>query len=332
MPANYNIDLLRSLEVFIGVAETGSTTEAARLLHVTQSAISQHIRLLEKELDARLIDRRHRPLRLTPAGVALRQRGARLLSQASEAVSEVRQFSVRPLANLRIAMFGTLAPSVVPAIVAAVAEATFGIESLLITRGMATDHVRHFMNRNADIIVTSNALYNLSEMERHELIEERFVLALPKTKVPLNLGLQEIAAQLPMIRYASDTESGQMIERHLRRLKLNIRSRFSFSAADDLMRTVAAGHGWAICTPTQVVHALDERASVEFRALPKQQLSRTITLVARAGELGSAPAQVASLCRQALARELVPRIRQLMPNLTDCLTVVEKARSTEHRY
>src|SRR5579871_4944785 len=40
-----SIDLLRALEIFLGVAETGSMTAASRHLNITQSAISQHMKL-----------------------------------------------------------------------------------------------------------------------------------------------------------------------------------------------------------------------------------------------------------------------------------------------
>jgi DNA-binding transcriptional LysR family regulator len=323
MPANFTIDLLRSLEVFLGVADSGSMTKAARRLHITQSAISQHIKLLENDLGTRLIDRHHRPLRLTPAGVTLRQRAGRLLIQASEAVAETRAVAAGPLPHLRIAMFATLARTVVPAIVGAVAGGKLPVQNVSILRGMATDHARHLRNRDVEIALTSNALYDMEGIERHDLIEEHFVLVLPKKGVPPQAALREIAARYPMLRYSSRTESGPMIDRHLRRQRVNISSVFLFDAPEDLLRTAAKGGAWTIAAPTQVLHGFDDAAGVEFRALPAPGLSRTITLVARAGELGELPAQIAALCRRALLRDHLPRMRRLMPHLTHCFSVLD---------
>lgn len=43
---------LRQLEMFRAVAEEGTFTRAAKRVHVTQSAISRQIKLLEEELEA----------------------------------------------------------------------------------------------------------------------------------------------------------------------------------------------------------------------------------------------------------------------------------------
>lgn len=60
--------LLRSL---VAVAETGSFTRAAEQLHLTQSAISAHIRRLEADADHMLLERTTRSVALTHAGAQL---------------------------------------------------------------------------------------------------------------------------------------------------------------------------------------------------------------------------------------------------------------------
>lgn len=60
--------LLRSL---IAVADTGGFTRAAHRLHLTQSAISAHIRRLEREAGQKLLERTTRSVSLTPAGARL---------------------------------------------------------------------------------------------------------------------------------------------------------------------------------------------------------------------------------------------------------------------
>jgi DNA-binding transcriptional LysR family regulator len=111
-----NIDLLRALEVFVAIAECGSMTKAASLLRITQSAISQQLKQLESELGVALIDRSGRPLLLTPAGLSLRQRAKDMLQEADRIRAELREAASGPLAQLRVAVFSTLAPTLVPAI------------------------------------------------------------------------------------------------------------------------------------------------------------------------------------------------------------------------
>lgn len=57
-----------AIRLFCEVAEHHSVSEAARVHGVTQSAASQRLQSLEKELGVQLIDRSKRPLQLTPAG------------------------------------------------------------------------------------------------------------------------------------------------------------------------------------------------------------------------------------------------------------------------
>ena len=59
---------LRQLEILKAVAETGSFTGAGRRLHVSQSAISRQILLLEAELNEPLFWRIKRKVKITPPG------------------------------------------------------------------------------------------------------------------------------------------------------------------------------------------------------------------------------------------------------------------------
>jgi DNA-binding transcriptional LysR family regulator len=56
------------LQLFRDIAQTRSISRGAKLNGVSQSAASQHIQELERQLEARLVDRTTRPLVLTEAG------------------------------------------------------------------------------------------------------------------------------------------------------------------------------------------------------------------------------------------------------------------------
>jgi LysR family carnitine catabolism transcriptional activator len=68
--STYEMDA-RQLGAFLAVVEHGTVTRAATRLHVSQPALSQTIRLLERELGVVLFDRIGRRLVLTAAGHAL---------------------------------------------------------------------------------------------------------------------------------------------------------------------------------------------------------------------------------------------------------------------
>jgi DNA-binding transcriptional LysR family regulator len=62
---------LRQLEILRAVAQTGSFTSAGQQLHLSQSAVSRQILLLEEELKEQLFLRLGRKIRITPAGTTL---------------------------------------------------------------------------------------------------------------------------------------------------------------------------------------------------------------------------------------------------------------------
>jgi DNA-binding transcriptional LysR family regulator len=324
MPERKKIDLLRALEVFIAAADTGSMTTAARQLKITQSAISQQIRLLEGEMRVKLIDRDTRPLKLTAAGHALRHRGWEILLNAERLRSDVRRITDQPLPNLRIAMFGTLAPTLAPHIVKAVVHKRLPIETISILRGMAIQHARDLPHREVDMVISSNALTDVDGLERHGLIHERFLLVGPQGRLSHDINLRELADELPMIRYSARTEMGRMVEQHLRRMRLDIPHRHTFDAPEDLFAMIGMGQGWAITTPTHVVHAMKPGLPLDLRVLPKPGFGRNIVLVARRGELGDLPGQIVALCRRILRAEYVPRMQALMPAMADHLEIIDE--------
>lgn len=59
-----------SIQIFSTIVETGNLSKTAELLYMSQSTVSHHLKLLEKELDTKLIVRKkgHKTIRLTPAG------------------------------------------------------------------------------------------------------------------------------------------------------------------------------------------------------------------------------------------------------------------------
>jgi DNA-binding transcriptional LysR family regulator len=80
---------LRQLEIVCAVAETGSFTGAGEKLHVSQSAISRQVLLLEQDLNETLFLRRGRRVVITPAGESLVALGRRVFGDISETVRAI---------------------------------------------------------------------------------------------------------------------------------------------------------------------------------------------------------------------------------------------------
>lgn len=59
---------IKQIEYFVSIAETGSFSQAAEELYISQSSLSKAIIAMEKELDVKLFDRNKRRIAITDAG------------------------------------------------------------------------------------------------------------------------------------------------------------------------------------------------------------------------------------------------------------------------
>jgi DNA-binding transcriptional LysR family regulator len=106
------------LEIFCAVAEAGSFTAAATRVHLTQSAVSQQVAALERDLGLALVERIARGVRLTAAGAALAGR-ARLLLQDLSRLEKDLQRLIDPPRIVRLGVFATAGAHLVPMLVQA---------------------------------------------------------------------------------------------------------------------------------------------------------------------------------------------------------------------
>jgi DNA-binding transcriptional LysR family regulator len=127
---------LRQLEIIRAIAETGSFTAAGEKLHVSQSAISRQILLLEEELGEPVFHRIGRRIRITPAGESLLQLSNRVFQDLEETVSAIsdKQESLR--GTMRLVGGMTVCLYVFPALLAEVRRVHPDID-LKITVGSA---------------------------------------------------------------------------------------------------------------------------------------------------------------------------------------------------
>lgn len=99
---------IRSLRYFVETARLSSFTQAAELLHVTQSTISKMVHQLEQELGTPLLIRDGRRLGLTDTGRVVYQRGQEMLATMRTLSAEVR--------DIQAVRHGTLTVGIPPMI------------------------------------------------------------------------------------------------------------------------------------------------------------------------------------------------------------------------
>lgn len=91
---------LSSLRFFDIAARSGSFVKAAQELHVTHSAISRQIRLLEEHIGVELFERRNRAVFLTSAGKTLYQTTREMFSQLEKTLGELQNVDDRNVVSI----------------------------------------------------------------------------------------------------------------------------------------------------------------------------------------------------------------------------------------
>ena len=96
---------LRHLRYFIAVAECKGFSHAARRLYVSQSAISEQIGDLEREIGVELLSRNRRQVALTEQGIVFLQEAKKIVAAADRAVEMAQRSARGEIGTLRIGFF-----------------------------------------------------------------------------------------------------------------------------------------------------------------------------------------------------------------------------------
>lgn len=113
-PAPAGRPTLRQLQIFVHAYRLGSLTQAARAVHVTQSAASVALQHLEESLGILLFDRDGRALSPTPQAREVFEMAQRVLHGMDHLVHSARGLAARHQGTLRFAVTAAIAATIAP--------------------------------------------------------------------------------------------------------------------------------------------------------------------------------------------------------------------------
>jgi molybdate transport repressor ModE-like protein len=119
---------VRRIRVLDEVIERGSFSAAAESLHLSQSAVSQQIAVLEKEVGLPLLERTSDGPKLTTAGQVLMDHGEAVLCRLDEAERELAQIAGLEGGRLRVTSFPTASATLMTAALSRFRQAFPSIE------------------------------------------------------------------------------------------------------------------------------------------------------------------------------------------------------------
>jgi DNA-binding transcriptional LysR family regulator len=310
---------LHALRVIHLVCQERSMTQAAQRLNMTQPAVSHVIKQLESSLGVLLIDRRCRPLTPTTAGHRLAEAATRILNDAQQVCATIRQLDRNVPIRLRIGMVESLTSPFVPELVGRLRPS---IEYLSLSAGLASRLREGLLENNLDLIITNDPMEDVTTVTKHTLLAEPYVLALPNALDIANgeLNLPELCRRVPLIRWSRHSYIWMDIERHLRRLKIEIPRQYEFDSAGSILGMVAAGLGWAIVTPLSIFELMPLLSKVRIAPFPGPGFSRRLSIVHRAGEIEKLAARISHTSETILRERYLPAMLRAAPWLADKIT------------
>ena len=108
---------LKQIKYFVAVAEAGSISQAASILHISQPPLTRQIQQLEDSLHVLLVARKPKGIELTLAGQAFLVEAKNILSLIDQATRRVRQVAEGRLGRLDVGIFGSAIYGIIPEII-----------------------------------------------------------------------------------------------------------------------------------------------------------------------------------------------------------------------
>jgi DNA-binding transcriptional LysR family regulator len=244
------MDLVR-LRTFQVLTETLHFGRAAERLGVTQSAVSQQIAALEKELGAALFERIGRRVQLTSAGEVLAREAGKVLSAASRARDAVSEVSRGDAGRLRVGASTTPGIYLLPEVLGRFRLAFPHVE--LEFRIANSSRIEALAVANAFDLGVCGFRPTHGELFDIALGEDRIV---PVASPALARGARTLApadlARWPYVAREAGSATRAAVQAALARLGVDPRPAFELPSPEAVLRAAEAGLGYAFL-PAQAV-------------------------------------------------------------------------------
>lgn len=262
---------LDRLRTFALAAEELNFTQTARMLHLSQPAVSLQIRELEDDLGVALFERRGRGLALTPAGEHLKPLARTLLRDADNLKEALGEFRGVPQGVLRIGASTTLGIYLLPHVLGRFSRAFPAVRASL-RIAEADSLVRALRDGEIDLALVEEdiPLGAIFGWEKVPLIDDELVLIASSEHAWAErdaVALEELAAQAFILRQP-ESSTRQLIQDRLAEAGFDPRRvsvRFELGHTEGIKRSVMAGLGLGFVSRYAIADELRAGSLVEVR-------------------------------------------------------------------
>jgi DNA-binding transcriptional LysR family regulator len=267
---------LRQLEMFRTVAEMSSFTKAGEKLHVSHSAISRQVKLLEDELQVILFARANKRVFLTEPGKALLGHAATIFDEVTSAVRSVSQKATKVTDHLALGTGTTMLNFFLPPVFEEFKK-LYPTVAVNIKTGQWPVIIEDVRTGMVDLVIGSLPLPILGrELSVRPLYREELVVVVgknhPWSKKKV-IQPQELN-DFPLLAFLSQSATRQILDRSFQELKIAPKVKVELENDDAVVYCVSKGMGIAFLPRRR---ALQEK--LHFVRLADTPIYRTVGLV-----------------------------------------------------
>jgi LysR family transcriptional regulator, cyn operon transcriptional activator len=284
---------LRQLEMFKMVAETSSFTRAGEKLHVSHSAISRQVKLLEDELRVELFVRANNRVFLTEPGKVLLSHAIAIFDQVVSATRSVSQMSTRITHHVTLGTGSTMLDFFLPPVFEEF-KRRYPSSAVHIKTGQWPVMIQDVRTGMVDLVIGSLPPFIGRELLVQPLYREELVVVvgkhhpLAKEKV---IQPQELN-DLPLIAFPSYSTTGQILENLFHQLKISLNVQIELENDEAVVDSVSRGLGVAFLPKKRAI-----QHKLHFGRLANTPIFRTVGLVSLHLRHPSTPvADLSTLC------------------------------------
>jgi LysR family hydrogen peroxide-inducible transcriptional activator len=296
---------VRQIQCFVTIAETLSFQRAAKLLNVSQPAVTAQIVALEKALGLQVLERSRSGTVMTALGQDLLPNARRILEEFQGLVDRAESVSRGPGGTYRLGVTPTLGPYLLPHILPALHQ-RYGSLKLSVREDAPRDLETGLANAEYDLVLTALP------------IEDKRLTVTPLFREPLKLVLpadHRLAGRKHVNRRDLFGEAVLSIDEHHHfhrqieelcgRLGAHIRRDYEGTSLDTLRHMVTMGMGIAFLPALYIRSEIHRPLELKVATLRGEAVERTHALAWRA----SSPArqlfrEIADVIRDLVARDL----------------------------
>lgn len=169
---------IRAIKYLVTLAEVRHFSRAAERCHVSQPTLSTQIRKLEEELGVQLVERNPRQVMLTAVGEEIVERARTLLAEVDAMRAIARRSRDPHSGTVRIGIFPTLAPYLLPHVVPRI-RTDFPRLTLRLFEEKTEDVLQMLDQGRLDAGLLAMPVHH-DGLHVRELFEEPFLLAMPE--------------------------------------------------------------------------------------------------------------------------------------------------------